>query len=161
MIVKARDDAERVMRLYPRVFFACHQRHRRDPKSRREISANQASVLDHLDSVEPTLVGELARHMGVTPSTMSLSLSRLERQGYVMRLRDPGDKRRVKVLLTPAGVRMKNARSVLEPQRVRALMMRLKPAERADALHGLVLLARAAEEMIREFARRMRKDRAS
>ena len=91
------------MRLYPRVFFACHQRHRRDPKTRREISANQASVLDHLDAVEPTLVGELAEHMGVTPSTSSLSLSRLERQGYVMRLRDPGDKRRVKVLLTPAG----------------------------------------------------------
>ena len=149
------------MRLYPRVFFACHQRHRQDPKTSREISANQASVLDHLDSVEPTLVGELAEHMGVTPSTISLSLTRLERQAYVMRLRDPGDKRRVRVLLTPAGLRMKNARSVLEPQRVRALIKRLRPAERAEAVHGLDLLARAAEEMIQEFARRLRKDRAS
>lgn len=156
-----RDDVQRLIRLYPRVFFACHQRHRRDPKTRREISAHQASILDHLDTVEPTLVGELAEHMGVTPSTMSLGLDRLERGGFVMRMRDPGDKRRVRVLLTPAGARMKGAGSVLEPERVRAMLRRLSADERAAALDGLALLCRAAEAVMKAYAHNARAGRAS
>jgi DNA-binding MarR family transcriptional regulator len=159
--MRLRDDVQRLIRFYPRVFFVCHQRHRRDPKTDREISAHQASILDHLDVVEPTLVGELADHMGVTSSTMSLGLDRLERGGLVLRMRDAGDKRRVRVLLTPAGARMKSAGSVLEPQRVRALLRRLSASERAAALHGLALLSGAAEGMMREHGRRRRAGRAS
>jgi len=145
--------AGKLMKLYPRIFFACHQRHRRDPKTRREISRHQASILDHLDPIEPTLVGELAAHMGVTPATMSLSLDRLERQEYVVRQRDRDDRRRVNVLLTEAGVRMKEAGSVLEPDRVRALIESLKPAERRVAIQGLELLAGAANEMMKQYGR--------
>jgi len=142
-----RDDAvQQVLRFYPRIFFACHTRHRRDPKTKKLLSQHQASILDHLDDVEPTGLMDLARHMGVTPSTMSLAIDRLARRGYVVRKRDPHDGRRVRLLLSPAGVRVKQAQQVLEPLRVRGLLAMLAPEERERALRGLALLARAAGE---------------
>ena len=138
-----------VMTLYPRIYFACHTRHVRDPQSQRLLSRHQASILDHLDEVEPTTVMDLAGHMGVTSATMSLSIDRLERKGYVVRLKDAKDRRRVHVRLTTAGVRVREASSVLDPSRVEALVSRLSEQERTRAIEGLALLARAGEEMSR------------
>jgi DNA-binding MarR family transcriptional regulator len=137
--------AKQLLMLYPRIYFACHTRHVRDPESRRLLSRHQASILDHLDEIDPTTVNTLARHMGVTPATMSLALDRLERKGYVARSRDGTDRRRVHVRLTTAGVRIRDASSVLEPARVEALLARLTSAERDAAIKGLALLASAAQ----------------
>jgi DNA-binding MarR family transcriptional regulator len=139
-----RDAARHVMALYPRIYFACHTRHVRDLESNRLLSRHQASLLDHLDEMDPTTVNELARHMGVTAATMSLALDRLERQGFVMRTRDSADRRRVHVRLTSAGVRIRDSASVLDPVRVEELVSRLTDDERALALRGLELLAEAA-----------------
>jgi MarR family transcriptional regulator, organic hydroperoxide resistance regulator len=141
--VNARDA---VMTFYPRIYFACHTRHVRDPQSNRLLSRHQASILDHLDELTPTSVMELARHMGVTAATMSLAIDRLERKGYVIRLRDATDRRRVHVRLTGAGVRVRSATSVLDPARVDAVLARLTEDERARAIHGLELLAQASQQ---------------
>src|SRR5262252_9139055 len=139
-----------LMTLYPRIYFACHTRHVRDPQTQRLLSRHQASILDHLDELEPTTVMDLAAHMGVTAATMSLAIDRLERKGYVVRLRDAKDRRRVHVRLTSAGVRVRGASSVLDPARVEALVARLDEAERMRAIEGLALLARAAEQQMRD-----------
>ncbi|HJR43520.1 MAG TPA: MarR family winged helix-turn-helix transcriptional regulator [Gemmatimonadaceae bacterium] len=137
-------DVRALLDAYPRIYFACHRRHVRDPKSGKALSAHQASILDHLDSVEPTSLNGLAAHMGVTPSTMSIAIDRLVRRRYVERARDPQDGRRVHLRLTENGERIKQASSVLDPARVRDLLRHLSPAERNDGLRGLALLARAA-----------------
>src|ERR1700687_3547289 len=92
-------DVETVLRCYPQIYFACHRRHIRDQQSGAVLSAHQASVLDHLDDVDSTSLFVLARHMGVTASTMSLTVDRLERGGYVTRERSVADKRRVDLRL--------------------------------------------------------------
>ena len=144
--MKTADAARRLMEHYPKIYFACHRRHVRDDARRALLSAHQASILDHLDDVEPTGVTALAMHMGVTPSTMSLALDRLERGGYVARGRDPLDARKVHVRLTRHGVRIKEKQSVLEPDAVRTMLARLSAAQRRAALDGLALLAAAAQE---------------
>ena len=135
-----------VLDLYPKIFHACHSRHVRDPKTREAISTNQTRVLDHLDDVEPTSLMALARHMGVSASTMSLTVDRLVRRGYVARSRGTADRRVVNLILTSSGARLRDAQSVLDPARVKAMILRLSPEERQDALRGLGLLARAASE---------------
>jgi DNA-binding MarR family transcriptional regulator len=137
-------EVQQVLDAYPKIFFACHTRHVQDPKTRRVLSAHQASILDHLDSVEPTSLMDLAKHMGVTPSTMSLTLDRLARHGHIERRRDPKDKRRSALRLTEAGERIRRAQSVLEPARVAGMLEALSKEERAQALRGLGLLAKAA-----------------
>src|ERR1035438_1304615 len=100
-------EVDTVLRCYPQIYFACHKRHVRDEKTQHVLSGHQASVLDHLDDVQATALFDLARHMGVTASTMSLTVDRLERTGYVLRERSTVDRRRVDLLLTPAGMRIK------------------------------------------------------
>ncbi len=137
--------ARQLMTLYPQIYFACHTRHVVDPRSHRLLSRHQASILDHLDEIDPTSVNDLARHMGVTAATMSLAIDRLERKGYAARARDTADQRRVHVRLTSAGLRMRQASSVLDRSRVEDLLGRLSEREREAAIHGLTLLAAAAQ----------------
>jgi DNA-binding MarR family transcriptional regulator len=149
-MLEPRAAAREVMALYPRIYFACHTRHVRDPQSQRLLSRHQASVLDHLDEVEPTTLNDLASHMGVTAGTMSLTVDRLESRGYVVRIRDTADRRRVHLRLTAAGVRVREATSVLDPERVEALVAKLSDEDRSAAVHGLALLARAAQQQMHE-----------
>ncbi|HUP88312.1 MAG TPA: MarR family winged helix-turn-helix transcriptional regulator [Longimicrobiales bacterium] len=144
MLEKAVD---RIMRAYPRIYLACHRRHVFDEAQKRLVSAHQASILDHLDSVDAVSVSALAEHMGVTNSTMSLALDRLEANGYIARDRDDADRRRVHVRLTKAGLRVRQANSVLDPDLVETLLKQLSASERAQAIKGLTLLANAAQLM--------------
>src|SRR5580700_6043987 len=144
----SRAEVETVLRCYPRIYFACHRRHVRDEQSQKLLSAHQAGVLDHLDEVEGTSLLALARHMGVTASTMSLTVDRLERGGYVRRARSQEDGRRVDLRLTPAGNRIKRQQKVLEPELVSAVLALLNEKDRRRALRGLELLAEAAAELV-------------
>ncbi len=142
-----KDAVHAVLKLYPKIFHACHQRHVRDPETRELVSAHQAGILDHLDQVEGVGLVDLAKHMGVTPATMSASVDRLAALGYVLRERDTGDARRVRIRLTESGLRIRNAQSVLEPELVDGMLSLLNADERKEALRGLELLARAADEL--------------
>ena len=144
------EQVAQLLAYYPRIYFACHMRHVRDPKRNQELSSHQASVLDHLDDVEPTGLLVLAAHMGVTASTMSLMIDRLARSGYVIRSRDSKDGRRVSLRLTKAGVRIKSQQKVLDPERVRNVLGELTAEEREQAIHGLALLARASGQAMQK-----------
>ena len=137
---------------YPRIYFACHTRHVKDPASGEDVSAHQASILDHLDEVDAMSMTGLAGHMGVTVATMSLAIDRLERKGFVNRGRDPADGRRVLLRATAAGIRLREAKSVLDPVRVEQVLARLSPADRESALKGLHLLARASDAHMKSNA---------
>ncbi|GAB3975358.1 hypothetical protein GCM10029978_059290 [Actinoallomurus acanthiterrae] len=50
----------------------------------------------------PLSLTELAEHAGLSQSAMTTALDRLERAGYACRTRDPDDRRRYLVQLTPA-----------------------------------------------------------
>jgi DNA-binding MarR family transcriptional regulator len=140
-------EVETVLRCYPQIYFACHRRHVRDEKTGVVMSSHQASVLDHLDDTQGTALFDLARHMGVTASTMSLTVDRLERGGWVSRERSKRDARRVELRLTAAGLRIKKQQKVLEPALVAAVLARLDDRKRKQALQGLELLATASREM--------------
>jgi DNA-binding MarR family transcriptional regulator len=133
---------------YPQIYFACHRRHVHDEKTGKTLSLKQASILDHLHHTEPIHLHSLAKHMRVTPSTMSLAVDRLEQAGFLVRVRDRRDARRIELRLTAAGNRLKQQQKLLDPELVGELLKRLKGRARAQALHGLELLAGAATETI-------------
>ena len=142
--MRLRHDVAQVFRDYPRIYFACHRRHVRDPNSAALVSSRQVSIMDHLDAESPTMLTDLAEHLGVTPATMSIAVGRLVEQGFVTRVLDPVDRRKVQLRLTEAGVRVCAANSVLEPTLVEQMLDHLTPTERRTALQGLALLGKAA-----------------
>jgi DNA-binding MarR family transcriptional regulator len=137
----------RVLAAYPLVHHACRRREVSDPGGRHRVSAHQATVLAQLDPAAGLMLTELAGRMGVALPTMSLLVDRLARAGLIRRERDPHDRRRAVLRLTPRGEQVRSSHSLLDPERVRALLARLTARERAQGVAGLVTLARAARQL--------------
>ena len=142
-----RDEIFEIQRLYPQIYIACHNDHVRAASTGFRISSQDASVLVHLDRDTGTRPSTLAKHLGVAPSTLSATISRLEKLGYLSSQPSENDKRQRELRLTARGGEAIAATSVLNLERVRVMMNKLTPAERKAAVRGLSLLARAAREI--------------
>jgi DNA-binding MarR family transcriptional regulator len=143
----------RLLDAYPAIFLACHRRHVREDEAGKAITEHQASVLDHLHATRPTTLSKLAEHMGVGRSTMSITVSRLVRGGYIASSRDKNDARCVGLTLTPAGVRVKEQNTILEPELVRKMLRSMPAGELETALQGIECLAKYARVLLRQRKR--------
>ena len=138
----------RLLQSYPKIYLACHTRHLRDDETGRSLSPHLGSILDHLDVQPPLALSTLAKHLDVTESTVSIQIDKLANAGYVKRIRDTQDRRRVRLRLTSAGMRVKEQNSVLDSELVREMISLLRPEEVEAALGGLDLLAEAADRLM-------------
>ena len=141
------DDVFQVQRLYPQIYLACHNDHIRASSTEWRVSSQDASVLVHLDREVGIRPSALSKHLGVAASTLSATISRLEKLGYLSSSPPANDKRQRELKLTARGAEAISATSVLNADRVRALMKKLTRDERNEVVKGLGLLARAAREI--------------
>lgn len=141
------DDVFEVQRLYPQIYIACHTNHVRASSTEFRISSQDASILVHLDRDFGLSPRALAGHLGVAPSTLSAAIARLSDLGYLTSKPNDTDRRKRELRLTARGAEAIASTSVLNAERVRAMLERLKPAERKEAVRGLALLARAARKL--------------
>jgi DNA-binding MarR family transcriptional regulator len=77
------------------------------------INRTDLRCLDILDLAGRQTAGELAAAMGLSTGAVTAMLDRLEKTGYVRRLRDPGDRRRV--LVEPAELARERGWEVYRP----------------------------------------------
>jgi DNA-binding MarR family transcriptional regulator len=143
----------RLLSAYPAIYLACHRRHVRADEAGKAVTGHQASVLDHLDTARPTTLSKLAEHMGVGRSTMSITVTRLVHAGYIARRRDKDDARRVGLKLTPAGVRVTEQNSFLDPALLKQMFCLMPAAEAEASLQGLENLAKYAGILLRQRKR--------
>jgi DNA-binding MarR family transcriptional regulator len=69
------------------------------------LTVAQAATLEALRATPRMRLGALSRRLGITPSTLTRNLARLENEHLVERVADPGDGRAFHVTLTAAGRR--------------------------------------------------------
>ena len=143
----------RLLDAYPAIFLACHRQHIRADEGGQAITEHQSSVLDHLHTTKPTTLSKLAEHMGVSRSTMSITVSRLVRRGYIAQNRDKSDARRVGLRLTTAGLRVKEQNTILDPDLMREMFRLAPPRELETALRGIEYLAKYANVLLRRRKR--------
>jgi DNA-binding MarR family transcriptional regulator len=65
------------------------------------VNRTDGRCLDVIDQHPGITAGELATAVGLSPGAVTTVLDRLEERGFVSRTRDPDDRRRVTVKLTP------------------------------------------------------------
>ena len=138
------DHVRRIQRAYPQLYLACHVEH----TTRRRghgLSDRDSGVLAHLDELSPVTAGNLAKHLGVGPSSVTAAIDHLERLGLVERRRVG---RRVELRITRAGVEQMGASSVLDGDRLGELVAALPARKRDEAVRGLELLAAAARRLM-------------
>jgi DNA-binding MarR family transcriptional regulator len=110
------------------------------------VTVAQAATLEILRRAGPLRLRELGRRLGVTPSTLTRNVSRLEADGLVERAADPADARSWHVSLTRRG---QVAAQEVERQEIafaRQVLARLPAASRAAITAGLGRLLAAIRE---------------
>jgi DNA-binding MarR family transcriptional regulator len=143
----------RLLDAYPSIFLACHRQHLREDEGGNAVTERQASVLDHLHATRPTTLSKLAEHMGIGTSAMSITVARLVRGGYIAKGHDKNDARCVKLTLTPAGVRVKEQNTILEPDLVRRMFRMMPTSELETALRGIECMGKYARVLLRQRKR--------
>jgi DNA-binding MarR family transcriptional regulator len=133
---------KRLMEAYPVIYQACHRQHVRDDERGLLITDSQANVLAHLSATRPMSLSNLAAHLGIGRSAMSIAVAKLMRAGYVRRVRAANDGRMIQLTLTAAGVRVTEQNSVLDKVLVREVFRLMRPVEVQASLEGIELLAR-------------------
>ncbi|MCO7220794.1 MarR family transcriptional regulator [Klenkia sp. PcliD-1-E] len=111
-----------------------------------QVTLPQFRVLVLLAGRGPQRSGDLARAVGVHPSTFSRSADRLVAGGWVVRTGNPDSRREVLVELTPAGAAL--VADVTERRRaeLRTVLSRLDPADAGRVRDALRAYADAAGE---------------
>ena len=110
------------------------------------LTVAQAATLEALGGTPRMRLGALSRRLGITPSTLTRNLARLEHEHLVARGADPGDGRAFHVTLTPAGQR---AAEDIERQGVgfaEEVLSRLPEGERSAVVSAFERLIEAVRE---------------
>ena len=138
---------ERIQFAYPQIYFACHTRHARKRSNTFHVSSRDTEMLVHLGGDVPITLSELAGHMDMARSTVSEAMTKLVRLGYAAKLeaRDR-DRRHIGLVLTPKGIEVIRATSVLEAARLRRVLGRLSRKELTQAIAGITRLAAACRK---------------
>jgi DNA-binding MarR family transcriptional regulator len=100
-----------------------------------QSSTNTLAVIEGAD--EPLTPSEISERTLISSATMTSTLDRLERHGWVRRLPNPDDRRSVLVEVTPAGRELCNRFLPGIHTVERAVLAELDPDERERLLHLL------------------------
>ena len=117
----------------------------------RTITQEQYWVLRTLGETGPMKVNEVAKSIGCTPSSASISVKRLEKSGLVSRSRIDRDERVVRVALTEKGKKTLDDWRRQQRDVVSGLFERLTPEEKREFFE---LLTKAAGTSGAPLARR-------
>ncbi len=100
------------------------------------LTVAQSATLEALGR-RPMRLAALAHSLGITPSTLTRNLVRLESDGLITREADPDDARATRVALTAAGERAARRVEEQELQFARAILGRLGADRARSVLEGL------------------------
>lgn len=117
----------------PDLLLAVWKRWRNEsPAARGQVTQEQYWVLRTLNRSGPQRLKDLAASLGITPSSASIVVKRLKRDGFVVRNRGKEDEREVRVSLTQKGSGQLDAWRRAQLSRLSALFEGLTSEERSQ-----------------------------
>jgi MarR family transcriptional regulator, organic hydroperoxide resistance regulator len=135
--------ADKVGELMP-VIMKEFARHQSGEFYKTKITMPQFFVLDMLKHNGGSKMSDMARFLNVTTAAMTGIVGRLVRDGYVMRLSDPKDRRIIKVDLTAKGAKVIKDMVERRKQITMKIFSSISSREREDYLN---ILAHVGEHL--------------
>jgi DNA-binding MarR family transcriptional regulator len=105
------------------------------------LTGPQVSVMACLVSKGPTTLTEVSRTLGMSHSTASGIVDRLQARGLVRRAQDPADQRRTRLIVTDRVTRYVQDLQAGPSGRLAAVLAKVTPREREAIRSGLKLLS--------------------
>lgn len=110
-----------------------------------DLTLQQFETLKRISTADKSTLGSVAQDLEIDLSTASRNLTRLEKQGYVSKVRDESDARTVILRLTTKGNRALSTLSCDERDAFAAVYDRISPGKRAEVTASLAVLAEALD----------------
>ena len=110
-----------------------------------DLTLQQYETMRRLANLEQATLGAIAADLGIDLSTASRNLTRLERQGYVSKVRQDTDARTVILRLTKKGERALSTLACDEKETFAVVYDRIPVANRATVIAGLAVLSGVLE----------------
>jgi DNA-binding MarR family transcriptional regulator len=119
-----------------------------------ELTLGQLRFISELAQARSLSIGQVASRLGVTLTTASQFVDRLERPGYVERVHRTDDRRVVECRLTPRGLELISAMRGMQRDGLARVLGLLGPDELADMgrLFGIIAERISAIEAMRAVA---------
>lgn len=111
------------------------------------LSMSQLGTLFHLNRAGSSGVTDLGDHLGVTSAAASQMLDRLVRQGLILRLEDPSDRRVKQIVLTDKGLHVLHESIRARQGWLTDLAETLSDAEKEDVTAALDILIDKANQL--------------
>src|SRR4051794_20898275 len=147
----AKEAADRLLRLLPR-FQRWATTTVQANRGGRDLSLRQLAVL-YLIREGAAFPSELARQLRISPAVVTGLLDRLAQRGYVQRLADASDRRRLRLALTDAGLAASVTVEHLLSRDVAEHLGRAPAADLESLGRALDLLERVVEALERDAPR--------
>ena len=110
------------------------------------LSQTEARVLHELAHADAPTSGDVSAALSLDPGYLSRILARFQREGWLVRARDPGDARAFTLALTDAGRSAFAALDQATRDSVRALLAPLHPDRRRAVVDALATVTAAMED---------------
>jgi DNA-binding MarR family transcriptional regulator len=127
--------AEQFESAYRKLWAALHRPD--DP----DLSQHERAILHHVPAKGGCSLTEIVAHLGLPKSSASEIVKGLTQRGFLNRVRDPADDRRLQLTLTPRGKAKVGDDRVLNIGRLAAALDRLRPADQKDLVRLMAELA--------------------
>lgn len=112
-----------------------------------EVTLAQYRTLVVLASRGPQTLAGLATSIAVAPATATRMCDRLVRKGLIRRSHERGDRRTIRVELSPKGRELVDAVTRRRRREIRALLKSVPAAEQAALVHSLSLFSSLGGEV--------------
>ena len=106
-------------------------------KSGINATISEVHLIEAVGKNHQSTISSLARALGITMASVTIAVNKLSDRGFIIKDKNPGDKRSVHLSLTRQGLRVYRLHRYFHRQMVRAVITGLEAAEK-DLIYNTV-----------------------
>jgi len=109
------------------------------------ISHQSVRILQMIEKEDEVTVRDIATLLNISQNTASEHIKKLERQGWIQKIRAIDDQRKVQLFLTNEGQLVLKKNTELDEAKLKQALLRLSEKEQQDVLQAFRLLSEVSK----------------